>query len=225
MTPNQITAMRILLAFLAVSLFGHTSAANLAAVVLTVAAISLDAADGWVARRRCLATPLGAQLDILGDRIIENLFFIYFAVVGLISVWVPILFFVRGTATDFLRELAAPSGRTGFGENSMVQSPVGRALVASRFSRGAYGALKCLCFVCLGLQLWVHSAAGSHSLGIAWAAFLFSASPWLVGLTVAFCILRALPVLWEGGSYLTAFDPSVRAAPGSVAARPLNRAA
>jgi phosphatidylglycerophosphate synthase len=120
MTPNQVTLTRVAAAFAAVALFTHLGnhvAADLAAVALTIAAIALDGVDGYLARTRGLATPLGAQLDILGDRVVENLFFTFFAVSGLISLWVPVLFFVRGTLTDFLRTLAARDGRSGFGRN------------------------------------------------------------------------------------------------------------
>ena len=123
MTPNQITMARVAAAFAAVALFtlfNHSVLADVAAILLTVAAIALDGLDGYVARTRGLATPLGAQLDILGDRVVENLFFTFFAVSGLISLWVPVLFFVRGTLTDFLRSLAARAGRTGFGRTGMV---------------------------------------------------------------------------------------------------------
>ena len=108
MTPNQVTAMRVGAAFVAVALFtffGDALAADIAAVLLTVAAIALDGVDGYIARTRGLATPLGAQLDILGDRVVENLFFTFFAVAGLVSLWLPILFFMRGTLTDFLRAI------------------------------------------------------------------------------------------------------------------------
>jgi len=50
MTPNQITAIRVLAAFAAVALFGRGTCGNLAAVGLTLAAIVLDAVDGWAAR-------------------------------------------------------------------------------------------------------------------------------------------------------------------------------
>src|ERR1700728_4565493 len=135
MTPNQVTAARIVAAFAAVALFtffGDLLAADIAAVLLTVAAIALDGVDGYLARTRGLATPLGAQLDILGDRVVENLFFTCFAVTGLISLWVPVVFFVRGALTDFLRGLAARAGRTGFAANSMLESWWGKSLVASR---------------------------------------------------------------------------------------------
>src|SRR5213594_4615677 len=77
-TPNKVTLLRVLVGFAAVSLFGHRAWANLTAVGLTVAAIALDALDGHLAREKKMATPVGAQLDILGDRMIENVYFTYF---------------------------------------------------------------------------------------------------------------------------------------------------
>src|ERR1700719_2838278 len=152
-TPNKVTALRVMVGFAAVALFGHGPWANLAAVLLTVASIALDALDGHLARAKQMATPLGAQIDILGDRMIENMFFTYFAVVGMVSVWLPILFFARGAATDFLRGLAMKAGYSGWGANAMLQSGWAKALVASRWSRGLYAAMKCACFCYLGLEL------------------------------------------------------------------------
>jgi len=228
MTPNQVTLARVAAAFAAVALFTageDVLAADLAAVVLTVAAIALDGVDGYLARTRGLATPLGAQLDILGDRVVENLFFTCFAVAGLISLWVPVVFFVRGALTDFLRGLAARAGRTGFAANSMLETWWGKSLVASRASRGAYAALKCVCFCYLGLMLPLRHPAGVVSdatFGLWFAAllrepvayWLLSAGQILTGATVAFCVLRAIPVIWEGRRYLAA----EKAAPKPLAA-------
>ncbi|MGA7223286.1 MAG: CDP-alcohol phosphatidyltransferase family protein [Candidatus Acidiferrales bacterium] len=219
MTPNQVTLTRVAAAFAAVALFtlfGSSLAADLAAVLLTIAAIALDGLDGYLARTRNLATPLGAQLDILGDRVVENLFFTFFAVSGLISLWVPVLFFVRGTLTDFLRSLAARTGRSGFGTNSMLETWWGRTLVASGASRAVYAVLKCICFCYLGLLLpaahisasWL-TADSRHVLAVA--------GQMLVSATVAFCILRAIPVIWEGRRYLTA-APQKSAAPIAIQA-------
>lgn len=209
MTPNQITVLRVAMAFAAVALFQRSWwPASLAALGLTVAAIALDAVDGYLARRKNLATPLGAQLDILGDRAIENVFFTYFAVCGAISLWVPVIFFVRGTLTDFVHALAARAGRTGFGKDTMLDSRWGRALVASRGSRAAYGALKCACFCYLGLERALVRGAGDWPvLGGSIPALLLGAQA-LVAMTVAFCLVRGLPVLWEGRRYIAALTPS-----------------
>ncbi len=209
MTPNRVTAARVVAAFAAVALFNFGAdalAADLAAVLLTVAAIALDGLDGYLARSRGLGTPLGAQIDILGDRVVENLFFTFFAVTGLISLWVPVLFFARGTVTDFLRGLAARSGRSGFGRNSMLDTWWGRTLVASRASRVAYAVLKCVCFCCLGMLLPLRHLPLAQL-----NTCLLSAGQALTGVTAIFCLVRAIPVIWEGRRYFAAAEKAPRA--------------
>jgi CDP-diacylglycerol---glycerol-3-phosphate 3-phosphatidyltransferase len=210
MTPNQITALRVAAAFAAVALFmlfGRHLVTDFVAVGLTVAAIALDGLDGYVARTRGLSTSLGAQFDILGDRIVENLFFTFFAVTGLISIWIPILFFVRGTLTDFLRGLGAQRGRIGFGREGMLETRWGRALVASRVSRASYAVLKCVCFCYLGLLLPLPQMPG---LWPGMQARIFSGGRALVTAAAVFCVVRAVPVLWEGRSYLTGMQKRAR---------------
>ncbi len=146
----------------------------------------------------------GAQIDVLGDRIIENMYFTYFAVVGMVSLWLPILFFARGAATDFLRGLAAKAGHSGWDANAMLQTWWGRTLVASRWSRAAYAALKCVCFCYLGLELALtrgpvallgpitvdaHAAIRAGAQTLAWSTGLF-------------CVIRGLPVFLEGWRFL-----------------------
>jgi CDP-diacylglycerol--glycerol-3-phosphate 3-phosphatidyltransferase len=203
-TPNKVTLLRVVVGFGAVCLFGRGPWANLAAVGLTITAIALDALDGHLARKKKMATPVGAQLDILGDRMIENLYFTYFAVVGMVSLWLPVLFFARGAATDFLRGLAMKAGHSGWGANAMLQTWWGRALVTSRWSRGLYAAMKCLCFCYLGLELALtrgpvalvgELATGPHMMIRAGAQVL----TWM---TAAFCLVRGLPVLVEGWKYI-----------------------
>jgi len=45
------------------------------------------------------------------------------------------------------------AGHSGWGANAMLRTWWGQALVASRWSRGLYAAMKCLCFCYLGLEL------------------------------------------------------------------------
>ncbi len=211
MTPNKVTLARMILGGMAVALYAADARENaalfgLAALALTIGAIGLDGVDGYLARRFHLATPLGAQLDILGDRVIENIFFIYFAVCGQISLWVPVIFFVRGTLADFLRNIAATRGpRVGenaeaLRQNWMLRSRWGRRLVASRFSRAAYAAMKCVCFVALGLE-WILFHSNVHfnfiSAGISMEMIRAGVNV-LVAATVVFCLVRAVPVFWEG---------------------------
>ncbi|HET9994313.1 MAG TPA: CDP-alcohol phosphatidyltransferase family protein [Candidatus Acidoferrum sp.] len=209
-TPNKVTLLRVAVGFAAVSLFGRGAWANLAAVGLTVAAIALDALDGHIARKKKMATPVGAQLDILGDRMIENVYFTYFAVVGMVSLWLPILFFARGAATDFLRGLAMKAGHSpmgagaGWDSNAMIRTWWGRALVASRWSRGLYGAMKCLCFCYLGLELALTRGpvALVGELTADAQGMIRTGAQVLTWMTAVFCLVRGLPVLVEGWKYL-----------------------
>jgi len=211
-TPNRVTLLRVVVGFAAVCLFGRGPWLNLTAVALTVASIALDALDGHIARRWNLATPVGAQIDVLGDRMIENVYFTYFAVVGMVSLWLPIFFFARGAATDFLRGLAMRAGHSGWRANAMLQTWWGRTLVASRWSRGLYAAMKCLCFCYLGLELALtrgpvallgdlavnaHATIRAGALALTWA-------------TAAFCFVRGLPVLVEGWRHVAGSLTSTR---------------
>jgi|SRR5579864_279958 len=207
-TPNKVTVLRMVVAGAAVRLYAEGShrnalAVGICALALTICAVALDGVDGYLARRLRMTSALGAQLDILGDRVIENLFFIYFAVGGQISVWVPVVFFVRGVLTDFLRGVAASRGHIGgnsgageFQRNWMLVEKWSARIVASRFSRGAYAALKCACFCALGVE-WIArhaqisvAVSSSNEIHVAVSAIVFA--------TVAFCVFRALPVFWEG---------------------------
>jgi len=120
----------------------------------------------------------------------------------MVSLWLPILFFARGAATDFLRGLAMKAGRSGWGANAMLETWWGRTLVASRWSRGLYAAMKCLCFCYLGLELaltrgraWMSGLDGDASATIRMGAQV------LTWLTAAFCLVRGLPVFVEGWKY------------------------
>jgi CDP-diacylglycerol---glycerol-3-phosphate 3-phosphatidyltransferase len=211
-TPNRITLLRVAAGFLAVSLFGRSAWMNLLAVALTITSIVLDALDGHIARTTKMATPEGAQIDILGDRMIENMYFTYFAVTGMVSLWLPMLFFARGAATDFLRGLAMRAGHSGWGASAMLQTWWGRALVASRWSRGAYAALKCLCFCYLGLELALTrgpvALLGTATMDL--HAAIRAGAQLLVWATAAFCVLRGLPVLLEGWKYFAEKFPRQR---------------
>src|SRR2546429_5582540 len=202
-TPNKVTLLRVAVGFGAVCLFGRGAWANLTAVGLTVAAIALDPPAGNIGRKKKMAQPVGAQLDILGDRMIENVYFTYFAVVGMVSLWLPVLFFARGAATDFLRGLAMKAGHSGWGANAMLRTWWGQALVASRWSRGLYAAMKCLCFCYLGLALALTRGpvAMVGELAADVRAMIRLGAEVLTWMTAAFCLLRGLPVLAEGWKY------------------------
>jgi len=162
-----------------------------------------------------MATPVGAQVDILGDRLIENMYFTYFAVVGMVSLWLPMLFFARGAATDFLRSLAMKAGSSGWGANGILHSPWARIFVASRFSRGLYATLKCLCFCYLGLELALTRGpvALLGPIRDDLHATIRAGAQLLAWTTAAFCVLRGLPVLLEGWKHFADKLPTSKARP------------
>ena len=201
MTPNQITVMRVGLALLAIAIFGINFWACLLAVVLTAASIILDGVDGYVARRTGKSTALGAALDILGDRIVEDAYLIFFAAAGLISFWIPVIFIVRGAATDFLRGVAQARGMSPFSRTGgMLTTWWGKQLVGSRWSRAAYGTLKAVLFCYLGSMLLLRSATAE--LGARFrpdvVLALNDAAIVLTYSVLLFCVIRGVPVLWEG---------------------------
>jgi phosphatidylglycerophosphate synthase len=218
-TPNRVTCLRVVVGFAAVFLFGRGPWLNLSAVALTVACIGLDGLDGHIARRKNLATPVGAQIDILGDRMIENVYFTYFAVVGMVSWWLPVFFFARGAMTDFLRGLASRSGFSGWGANAMLQTWWGRSMVGSRWSRGLYAAMKCMCFCYLGLELALTRGPVALLGGLTPETHtaIRTGAVVLTSATAAFCFVRAIPVLVEGWQFVAASVAPVATAKMAVA--------
>ena len=102
----------------------------------------------------------------------------------------------------------------------MLQTWWGRALVASRWSRGLYAALKCACFCYLGLELaltrgpvaLLGTIASETHLTIRAIAQILTWS------TAAFCLLRGLPVLIEGWKFFAREAVSVRTRKSSAEA-------
>lgn len=204
---NWITLLRILLLFVGIGfIYSNTVPGHLIAFGIVVAVIGLDGLDGMIARREGRADETGATMDILGDRIVESTLWIVFAHRALIPVWVPLVVIVRGLATDAVRSLALARGRTAFGEErTMMESSIGRALVASRASRAVYATAKGAAFSYLILySALIRAQAEDLPIGR-----LEESMPWIFALgtgwvyfTVAFCLVRGLPVLIEGWGYV-----------------------
>ena len=194
---NLITLARLplLVVVLAILLYTSTWHWQLLGLVLLGALFLMDWLDGCVARQRREASELGAVLDIALDRTVENVLWIAFLHLGLISFWVPVIFLVRSFLVDGVRGVAFARGKPGF---TMMHTRWGRALVASRFMRAFYGVAKGVTFGCLWLV---------HVLGLQDPRYLVSLEPWyqsLVWLTMALCVVRGLPVLLDGRLYFDA---------------------
>jgi phosphatidylglycerophosphate synthase len=134
---------------------------------------------------------------------IENIYFTFFVVLGMVSLWLPMLFFARGAATDFLRGLAMKSGHGASRAKVLIQNHWVRELVASRWSRGAYATLKCLCFCSLGLELALTRGpvAVLGSLTIDQHTAIRTGAQLLAWTTAGFCLVRGLPILLEDWTY------------------------
>ncbi len=193
-----VTLSRVILVFVIVTLYQRGFYLNVLATFLTGIIIAMDALDGYIARRYGETSAQGAVFDILGDRIVENVLWIYFACVGEYSFWVPAIVITRDVVVDNLRSMAFAEGKTAFGETTMQKAEWAKLLVSSRLSRGLYAASKAICFTYLGAIVTARSAEVSA----AWMNSLISVKYVLVYGTVAFCLLRGFPVVWEGRGYL-----------------------
>jgi CDP-diacylglycerol--glycerol-3-phosphate 3-phosphatidyltransferase len=188
---NTITLLRTLLAFVVVAMLHvRTAWMYVGAAALTVILIWMDALDGYVARKRNEVSRMGAVIDILGDRVVEMSYWIVFARLGWIPLWIAILVAARGIVVDGIRTLAFERGHTPFGANTMMRTGLGRLLVSSRLSRGLYGVAKGVAFSLLILSFApnVFRQIGPAVTVLAYAA---------VYATVALCVVRGLPVLAE----------------------------
>lgn len=198
MIANLITLFRLILVFVVISLFGIHLYLDILLVVLIGLILFLDAVDGYVARKLNQTSDFGALLDIVGDRIVECIFWVYFAVIGLIPFWIPAIVIARGFFTDGLRSVAFAQGKTAFGENTMMTSKWTRALTSSRMSRSVYGIIKTIAFLYLGGIIAFKNSGALPELviGLEWIGIILSA------VAVAMCLIRGLPVLIDGWKYV-----------------------
>ncbi len=218
---NFLTVLRVILAFITLGLLfctapgfqvkaAHQPAFYMSAFFLTIFVIALDGLDGYVARMRNESSKLGSVLDILGDRIVENAYWVVFAVLGWVGVWVPLVVLSRGIITDGLRSIALADGYTAFGETSMIKNKIGNFITASRFSRGAYGGAKALAFV-LMIAANIPNLEYYNPMTVEhWAVFVYKiqpvldiVAPALVYIAVIFCVLRGIPVIVESKRFFT----------------------
>jgi phosphatidylglycerophosphate synthase len=154
--------------------------------------IYADALDGYLARKLNQTSKLGGILDIAGDRCVEMLYWIVFSVLQWIPVWVPILFLVRGTFVDAIRSFFSEQGYTAFGAKTLMQTKLGKFLVASNFSRFSYAVAKAVAFC---LLIAAHTKLGLN----------YSLEPIALGFvyfSAAFCLIRGVPVLFQAANLL-----------------------
>ena len=189
---NIVTLSRIILAFIALGLlYLNSPVAYIIAFLLTGIVIWFDGLDGFLARKLNEASRIGALLDILGDRIVECTYWIVFACLGWVWVGVPLIVLTRGFITDGIRSLAFEKGYTAFGKTTMMESKLGKFIVASNFSRGSYAVAKAFAFV-LMIVAYVPNNI------IPYQNIILNIALVCVWISVIFCVLRGIPVILEG---------------------------
>ncbi len=197
---NAITIFRVGMLFVAIYLLYEASLPWIVVAMAMIAiAILLDGLDGWIARRTNTTSKLGAAFDIAGDRIVENALWVVYAHLGLIGVWVPLLVLTRGFLVDSLRAVSYSEGKTAFGSDNMMRSPITEWLTAGRFMRTLFGLSKLYAFVFLaGLVGFEQRDSAGTMLGDVYDWDPFRYFGWFtVWLSVALTIIRGLPVILD----------------------------
>lgn len=194
---NFITIFRIFLVFIAVYLiFTGTPAAYVWALILTIVAFILDGVDGYVARKFHEESKLGAVLDIMSDRIVENIYWVLFAVLGWLPIIFPIISIVRSFVVDSLRSVAMGQGYTAFGATSMQKSKIGYFICSSKFTRISYAVAKVLAFILMIISKMPNL---NYSIG----EVIDSVAYFMAIVAIVFCVLRGLPVVFESKGLLS----------------------
>lgn len=211
---NLITLARVVLLFITIGFIYLGQPGNgqpgdalvlLIATFLTLIVFLGDAFDGIIARARGEVNEFGAVVDIAGDRIVENAYWVVFAHLGLVSVWFPLVQIARSFTVDALRSLALAQGKTAFGEKTMMESKFGIWLAASRFHRGLYGSAKVITFLWLLLQMALSVQVARYP---DWAQnygnalhIMQAVGIVLAVITISYSLLRGAVVVWDSRRY------------------------
>lgn len=185
---NFVTIFRIFLMFIAIYLVMACQDSFIAyiwALILTVLAFALDGLDGYLARKLHEESKFGALLDIMSDRIVENSYWILFAVMGWLSIIFPLIAITRGFITDTIRSAAMEKGLTPFG---MQVNPICKYITGSRFMRILYAVAKVVAFIVI-----IYSKIPN----IPYAELSYCIGYWLAVLAIVLCVVRGLPVIIE----------------------------
>ncbi len=191
---NFITIFRVFLMFIGVYLvmaFEGNFNAYVWALILTILAFAMDGLDGYVARKFHEESKLGALLDIMSDRIVENTYWIIFAVMGWLPVWFSLVALTRGFVTDTIRSAAMEKGLTPFG---MQRNPICKWITGSKFMRIKYAVAKVLAFIVI---------IASKIPNIPNAELIYNVGYALAWVAIVLCVVRGLPVVIEAKAVLS----------------------
>jgi CDP-diacylglycerol--glycerol-3-phosphate 3-phosphatidyltransferase len=191
---NLVTLGRLILLLIAAWLFylppGPWGMFNFFLVIVVFVS---DGLDGYVARKRNETSLFGALFDIAGDRITELTLWIVAADNDLVPIWMPLVFIIRGVIVDTIRSSnAVAEGKAPF---ALMRSHLGTFLVAGKFMRGLYAAVKGCAFSGLALLQPFPVVLPTLYGYVGWLTTALTY--FFVYLSVVLCIVRGLPVVAE----------------------------
>ena len=198
--PNIVTLVRLGLVFVLVMLaYGDSLLGRILAAVIAVLVVAGDWLDGYLARKLDQESALGSVLDVVADRILENVMWIILADLDLIPIWIPVVVIPRGILTDSIRNYALRFGYSGFGETTIQKSRLGKFLTGSPLMRTPYALLKAFAFGWLLLfgvlaeleQFWMVMPE-------IWIDRALALGYWAAVLSAIVCVVRGIPVVIEG---------------------------
>ncbi len=200
---NAITLARLPLLFGIVGLlYTRRPVVYVICFFLIIILVLMDWFDGYVARMRDEVSDLGSILDIALDRVVENVFWLVWFDLGLVPVWVPIVFLTRSFVIDSMRSYVLQRGKSAFG---MMHTRLGKFLVASRLMRASYGVAKVSAWAGLALGVALDKWLAPTNVFV---ILVDTATKVLVYVSVGMCLVRGLPVLWDVRAYLGTWQKS-----------------
>jgi len=185
---NIITISRLFLIILMVPLvLSKNYLLNLFGLIIFILSMVLDWYDGFVARKLEVQTKFGSFFDVIVDRVSEVLIFSLFFLVGMIPFLIPLIFLIRGLATDYITFLSFRKYGYKKTQQKIFRSKFGKINV-SNFIVDLYGIFKAIVMLfILSVYLW--------QLPFKTLAVIFA---WLITL---FNILRGIFVIYDYRGY------------------------
>jgi CDP-diacylglycerol--glycerol-3-phosphate 3-phosphatidyltransferase len=192
--PNLLGLFRIITTPLLVALIlSATPGGYLGAVALLLLMAVSDIADGKIARRLQVVSPLGVFLDTISDKIFVAAALLPMVQGGLLSSWIALLVIVRDFAVSGLRSFAAAEGQVisarQWGKQKLVITVTALVwrLLAAAFTPGA--------------PPLTFSFDGLSGVALLWAQ-LVNLWPLPMGLAVIWTIFSGVEYFWKAWTLL-----------------------
>lgn len=173
--PNLLSASRIIITYAHIILMELGAIDPLISAVIPFIGTFTDIIDGRIARKYGMKTKSGDVMDVVGDRVQELSYWIYFAYAGAIPVWIPLIFAGRGVIVD---AIVGYSRTKGFTRLSLTGKGWSWWFTSSRYSRAASGTSKVLAFALLAY-------------GSVWGLYLSFVA-------LAINLIKGAPVIYQG---------------------------